>query len=75
MKISDMIRHFKKMQREHGNLEVEKYSIDGRRVPCTLPIIDHKAILDKRERLPRFASSYAYREDYESRKGEKVCRI
>lgn len=75
MKISQYIRHLKKIQKEHGNLEVQTSMFDGRRLAANTPEIDHIAILKGREHLPRFASYFCYDSDFTDRKGEKVCRI
>jgi len=74
MKISEYMRHLEAIQKEHGDLDVEKSNWDGCRCECSKPKLDHRAILFGRERKARFVSEF-YGKDAAARLGEKVCRI
>ena len=76
MKISELIYALECMQREHGDLDVERMTMNGDRAPIQPPKLAHRAKLKGRESKPRFAESYSYEKDYESeRKGDPVCRL
>lgn len=76
MKISELIYALESMQREHGDLDVERMSITGDRVPIRPPELAHRAKLRGRESKPRFAEWYSHEKDYEAeRKGAVVCRL
>lgn len=76
MKISELIYALECIQREHGDLDVERMNISGDRVPIRPPELAHRAKLKGRESKPRFAEFYSYENDYETeRKGAAVCRL
>ena len=75
MKISQYIRHLKNIQKEHGDLTVQKYTGSCDRIDAPAPVLDHAAILKGRETKHRFASSFTWEKGCEERVGEKVCRI
>ena len=76
MKISQLIYKLECMQREHGDLDVERLTMSGERAPIRPPELAHRAKLKGRERKPRFAEWYSYETDYEAeRKGAPVCRL
>lgn len=76
MKISDLIHALECMQREHGDLDVERLALTGDRIPARSPVIAYRAKLKGRESKPRFAEHYSHESDYETaRKGAPVCRI
>ena len=76
MKISELIYALESMQREHGDLDVERMTMSGDRAPIRPPELAHRAKLKGRESKPRFADSYSYENHYETeRKGAQVCRL
>ena len=76
MKISDLIEELTDVLELHGDLDCEKWSRSGDRVPQPSPVLDYRAILKPRESVPRFACEYRYNDPaFEARKGEPVCRL
>ena len=76
MKISELICSLDRIQKEHGDLDVERMSISGDRVPIRPPELAHRAKLKGREHKPRFADWYSYERNHDTeRKGEAVCRL
>ena len=66
MKISELIYALESMQREHGDLDVERMNITGDRVPIRPPELAHRAKLRGREKKPRFAEWHTYEDVAES---------
>ena len=76
MKISELIHALERIKAEHGDLDVERMSMNGDRVPVQAPTLAHRAKLRGRENKPRFASAFSYENNYEKdRIGEAVCRL
>lgn len=76
MKISEMIEALQAIKDANGDLDVETSSFCGDRVAQGQPTLDHRAVLNKRESKPRFASEFKYgRGGMEGRAGEPVCRL
>ena len=76
MKISELIYALERIQSEHGDLEVERMSLSGDRVPVNQPMLAYRAKLKGRESKPRFADWYSHEKNYETeREGEAVCRV
>ena len=71
MKISEYIKKLEEQLAFHGDLEVETYSPDCRRVGAPCPRISYKKIHNNREWKPRFWAQW----DGEEWKGEKVLCI
>jgi len=76
MKISELIHALESIKAEHGDLDVERMSMNGDRVPAQWPDLAYRAKLRGRENKPRFASAFAYEKNYENERiGEAVCRL
>jgi hypothetical protein len=75
MKISELIEQLEAMKKEYGDLDVETYSASFDRMPHNGAVLDFRAILEGRERKQMFASWFRHGKDYDSRKGEAVCRL
>ena len=76
MKISELIHALESIKAEHGDLDVERMSMNGDRVPAQWPELAHRAKLRGRESKPRFASSFCYEKYYDTERiGEAVCRL
>jgi len=75
MKISEMIEQLTEFRNLHGDLDCEKWTRPGGRVPQPSPALDYSAILAPRESVPRFASEYRHTCLYQERRGEPVCRL
>ena len=75
MKISQYIRHLKNIQREHGDLPVQKYHGSCDRIDAPAPVLDYEAVLKGRETKSRFSSSFTWEKGCDDRIGEKVCRV
>jgi hypothetical protein len=70
MKLSEYIISLEKLKREHGDIEVERYSISFDRITAPEPEIAYREILTGRQRKSGF-----YTHGDISRKGEKVVKI
>jgi hypothetical protein len=75
MKISELIHALERIKAEHGDLDVERMSMFGDRVPAQWPQLAHRAKLRGRESKRRFAEWFSYQKDYAERIGEAVCRL
>jgi len=71
MKVSNYIQILQELQSEHGNLEVETYSVCGDKQEARTPEIRFCLILTRRQSKPRFW----YSGDAENVKGEKVIYV
>lgn len=71
MKISEYILCLEQIQRNYGDIEVQKYGHAYERVTAPAPVVCYEAILKGRETKPRFAHSST--EDH--LKGVVVCKV
>lgn len=67
MRISELIAHLQSIQAEHGDLECDAITQNGRE-QLTFPAIAYRKILKGRE----WRSGFWWPSDGESRKGDKV---
>jgi len=71
MKVSEYISVLEKLKDEHGDLDVETYSVDGNRRTANEPRISFRLILKGREYKQRFFNSW----EGLDRKGDAVIEI
>lgn len=72
MRITELIINLEHILKEHGDLEVETYSLLLDRKSINKPEIAYRKILSKRQSKPDFWCKYS---DTEEVKGEKITKI
>lgn len=73
MKISEYIEELQKLQKEHGDLEMQSTDRSGERHEAPLPRLDYAAILQGREYKPKFHTDIY--DPSKERKGGPVIRV